>query len=156
MKCEPLEKRFWDKVQQTDNCWLWIGHKNINGYGVFWCGGKKGGKRKLAHRLSYELAYGKFDEKLYVCHKCDNPPCVNPNHLFVGTQKDNMEDCSNKNRTGKNKIAKPFKLVDPNGNIVEGFNLAEFARKNGMNQGSLFNVASGRAKRAYGYTKAPD
>jgi len=94
-----LEKRFWAKVdiRGDDECWNWKACKNQYGYGLFTIAGKK----VVAHRLSYELEIGSIPDGLHVCHKCDNPSCVNPNHLFIGTRRDNWLDSINKGRQGK-------------------------------------------------------
>lgn len=95
----PFEERFWGRVQKTDGCWLWTGNKMRRGYGITYNAGiYEGGKREPAHRISYRLAYGDFPKNLLVCHHCDNPPCVKPDHLFLGTHKDNFLDAKNKNR----------------------------------------------------------
>lgn len=98
-KTDPVE-RFWRNVQKTDGCWNWLGTKHNLGYGLLFLRKRPNGSsdRAYAHRFSYELAKGKIPNGLYVCHKCDNPNCVNPDHLFVGTQSDNMTDCSQKGR----------------------------------------------------------
>lgn len=92
-------KRFWgkvDKISNPNNCWIWTAYK-WRGYGKFgWHG-----KIYLAHRISYELAFGEFDPTLDILHKCDNPACVNPDHLFSGTHLDNMRDMINKGRDYK-------------------------------------------------------
>jgi len=94
-KQEPMEVRFWRFVNKTDECWLWQGAKvGQGGYGNF--GVDK--KHHLAHRVSYELANGPIPDGMWVLHRCDNPPCVNPDHLFLGTRSDNMKDAHQKGR----------------------------------------------------------
>lgn len=94
MKISESE-RFIRKVKKTDYCWLWTGYLKPNGYGQF-----RGSKSMLAHRSSYFIFIGDIPENMNVLHMCDNPPCVNPAHLFLGTQKDNMRDMHSKNRNG--------------------------------------------------------
>jgi hypothetical protein len=90
----PLAERFWEKVNvgTPDECWTWAACTNPLGYG--WINVNNSGE--LAHRISWLINHGEIPEGLVICHKCDNPPCVNPNHLFLGTQKDNMQDYARK------------------------------------------------------------
>lgn len=89
-----FKDRFQENVSPEPNtgCWLWMGPHRVDGYGVF------GGMTKLAHRLSYEAFVGPIRFGGVVMHMCDNPTCVNPAHLRVGTQKDNVHDMIAKGR----------------------------------------------------------
>lgn len=97
IKQTPKE-RLLNKVQPEPNtgCWFWLGAADSLGYGRIGIGGSK---VVLSHRLSYQLFKGPVPEDLCVLHKCDTPCCVNPDHLFLGTKKDNAIDCATKYRT---------------------------------------------------------
>lgn len=94
---DNFEWRFWNKVKKTPTCWLWIGGRFPKGYGMFTV---KGIPRK-AHRISWQIHNGSIPEGLLVLHHCDNPPCVNPKHLWVGTHQDNVDDSVSKGRRCK-------------------------------------------------------
>ena len=89
------EARFWAKVHKTPNCWLWTGAISA-GYGVLRRGRKA--QNILAHRFMWELQYGMIPKGCIICHRCDIPKCVNPRHLFIGTQRDNIQDAIKKGR----------------------------------------------------------
>jgi hypothetical protein len=90
--------RFFKKVDKTTSCWIWTHSTNKFGHGMFSFQGKTLG----AHRFSFQLHNGNISNGFYVCHSCDNPACVNPNHLWLGTASDNMQDMIKKGRQGKN------------------------------------------------------
>ena|SRR3990167_10996306 len=97
MKNNIISQWFWSNVnvkRNIEECWFWRGKKYPNGYGnVIW-----NGHNFLAHRIAYQITYGNIPENLFILHRCDMPICVNPYHLWIGTQKDNMNDCSKKGR----------------------------------------------------------
>ena len=102
---ESVDQLFWRMVSKgnPDECWLWNGSKNRSGYGQI----NRNGKGIKAHRYAYMQANKcSIDRKTLVLHKCDNPSCVNPNHLFLGTQEDNMKDMKEKGRADKAKKVK--------------------------------------------------
>jgi hypothetical protein len=89
-----VEERFNYWIDKSQECWVWNGTIGDNKYGQFYAYGKK----HLAHRFAYELAFGSIPKGFCVMHSCDNPPCVNPNHLSAGTSKDNTHDMIRKGR----------------------------------------------------------
>jgi hypothetical protein len=95
-KQEPVHVRFWRNVQKTPTCWLWTGAYQKPGYGKI----GDGSHSKYAHRVSWELQAGAIPHGLQVLHRCDNPQCVRPDHLFLGTQADNVADMYAKGRDG--------------------------------------------------------
>lgn len=88
-------KRFWSHVDKSGDCWLWTGSRDKDGYGRV-----KGptGRLLRAHRVAWEITYGDLPVNMLVCHRCDNPGCVRPTHLFLGTQSVNMQDAEQKGR----------------------------------------------------------
>lgn len=97
---EEATRMFWSHVDVSsdqDSCWHWNGCRDRKGYGQF----RWNGRNMLVHRISWEIANGPIPDGLGVLHHCDNPRCIRPDHLFVGTQSDNMQDCADKRRTTK-------------------------------------------------------
>ena len=90
-----MEDRFWAKVRRGEGCWEWSAGRSSEGYGSV----RHGGVMVKAHRLAYELTHGKIPTGMVVCHTCDNPPCCNPSHLFVGTVAENNRDRARKGRS---------------------------------------------------------
>lgn len=135
------EERFWHHVTKTNECWEWTGVRKDNGrgllYGVFrtYDGPKdKGGRQRYAHRYSWELHNGPIPNGLLVCHHCDNPPCVRPDHLFLGTAVDNNRDMNEKGRHGSTKgISTNRGANNPNASLDE--TLVRFIRRRYYSEG---------------------
>lgn len=88
------EERFWEKIEKTSTCWLWRGNTNWFGHGIFWADEF----RWKAHRYMWKLIYKNIPPRMHVLHHCDIAACVNPQHLYTGSQKDNIRDCIKRNR----------------------------------------------------------
>lgn len=104
-------KRFWEKVDRSagdDGCWLWTAGKKRKGYGVF----SLKSKDRTAHRVSWAIHTGSIPDDLHCLHRCDCPPCVNPAHLFLGTNADNVADKTAKNRQVKGESSTKAKLTE--------------------------------------------
>lgn len=100
----PTPDRFWRKVVKGPECWEWSGATNgSKGYGVMWAPEVGHSGRAYVHRVSYMLAFGPIADGMFVLHRCDNPKCVRPEHLFLGTNTDNMRDCAAKGRVHTNR-----------------------------------------------------
>lgn len=148
-------KRFFSKVLMDDGekCWEWQAHKNRFGYGRFDLRGKDGKWfKRVAHRVAYELFFGDVPDGFELMHKCDNPSCVNPNHLLVGTHSQNMQDCAKKGRNvifcGENNHNSKLSL----GDVMEirklwssgEYSKRELGEKFGVSPTQISNVVLGR------------
>lgn len=144
-KPTPME-RFMRFVQKSETCWLWTGAKcNSFGHGRF--------DNSSAHRASWKLFRGPIPFGLHVLHRCDNPPCVNPNHLFVGTARDNILDCIAKGRRRNNapKGENHSDAILTESQVLEirklralGFNNPQLAEKYGVSRENISAIATRR------------
>lgn len=105
---ESFADRFWRRVDKSGDCWTWRGQKDGDGYGrVLLDGGKSTG----AHRAAYALVHGEIAAGLKILHKCDNPPCCNPDHLAPGSQKQNMQECIERGRKDLKRLSSSVKAA---------------------------------------------
>lgn len=107
----PLTDRFWEKVEKTPGCWLWTGSCTEKGYGSIGSGGRDG-SHLIASRVSWELYFGPIPAGLWVLHRCDDPACVRPDHLFLGTAADNTADMVSKGRHAHGQTSGPYTRPD--------------------------------------------
>ena len=146
-----VSKRFWSKVETSPHCWNWLGSLTYNGYGRFSLTAKKGLR---AHRFAFEDFYGEIPKGLQVCHHCDNPKCVRPDHLFLGTMKENVDDRERKGRgDGKNRRGEKHPYSKLTENDVYGIRrLYQFggisqdklAEKFGVSQSQIWRIVHGK------------
>ena len=144
---KPVKERLLEKcTKMPSGCWEWQAERKKDrfAYGMFWLNNK----RVRAHRVSYEVHKGPIPEGISVLHKCDNPPCINPDHLFLGTNGENCQDAGNKNR---------FPLNDKHHNTKLSIKEVEEIRSNsftqkvlsdryGVTQGTISRVRSGKRR----------
>lgn len=135
------EERFWSMVEKADACWLWTGYTMSSGHGQMY----HPDGTMLVHRFSWELHNGPIPEGLVVCHKCDVPNCVNPSHLFLGTQSDNVQDAVNKGRLQHGETNGHSKLkVDDVLSIIRlrksGLTEPQIASQFGVSRGAINSI----------------
>lgn len=140
-KRQSREDVFWENIEKTDSCWIWKAGKNPDGYGMMFYHGKYKG----AHRISWSIHHGDIPDGLCVLHRCDVRNCVNPEHLFLGNHKKNMEDMC---RKGRHALGNR-KLTDSN--VIEIKKLIELgnqnltiARKFNMDPSTISNIRYGK------------
>ena len=150
----PLADRFWERVCKTDACWEWSGCKDKDGYGkIVRAGGN--GPEVRTHRLSWELEHGPVPEGLKVLHRCDNPSCVRPDHLFLGTTADNQQDMMRKGRSTRGSRSARAKLNEDTVLSIldllhDGIKQARVARMFGLDKCTINHIWRGRTWRHVG------
>jgi hypothetical protein len=151
-----LDDRFWTKVDKTapNGCWVWTANRNNKGYGMFRPGGIA--PKELAHRLSYQDAKGEIPKGAFILHSCDNPACVNPDHLRVGSAKQNVADMDKRKR----RVSTPLRgednptsllaqseVIDLRKSYIAGDSIPGICARFGVSRHSLTDYTSGRSWR---------
>ena len=151
---DPLRLRFERKYAVTPSgCWEWTAALTADGYGRI----RSGGRPAKAHRVAWELYRGSVPEGMFVCHRCDNPSCVNPDHLFLGTPADNMRDMIAKGRAHHGERHPSHKLTDEQVEQIRSLagtmSQRAIARMFGVKQPAICRILSGKRRAAL---TAPD
>jgi hypothetical protein len=145
-KAKPFAERFWPKVNKTKTCWLWTAGTMGAGYGSF---AVARSKSDYAHRVSWNMAYGEIPTGMKVLHECDNPACVRPSHLFLGTSKDNTQDAVAKGRLAKGERHGRAKLSEREAieilrMVFSGHLHKHVAARFGLSRQHVSDIAGGR------------
>lgn len=148
-------RRFWAKVEKAkgNDCWEWIAYRNALGYGVFGVGGHR---TMLAHRVSFTLTYGEIPADRIVCHKCNVPSCVRPDHLYLGTHASNAADCI---RAGRKPIWRgeshprakltACQVAEIRQRYAAGVGILQLANDYPVGKSQIWNIASRREWNEY-------
>lgn len=145
----PIAERFWEKVEKTAGCWLWTGQKHPQGYGFLDI--KNSSNKRvvlIASRVIWEWENGPIPDGMQVCHSCDNPPCVNPAHLFLGTNQDNIDDKVAKGRQMKgeavpNSIVTEAEVIEMRRRHAAGEMQKDLAVEFGISRPTMSNIIRG-------------
>lgn len=136
-----LADRFWPRVNKSDGCWEWDRPRPDNGYGQI----AVDGRPRYAHRVAWELEHGAIPVGLFVCHRCDNPRCVRPAHLFLGSALDNQSDAARKERKNKKLTADDCRTIIAL--RAGGTRLRDIASRFGVSEGMVSMISRGRRRR---------
>lgn len=147
-KYTTLEEAFWSKVrkQPARGCWIWRGYRMLGGYGKL----SYGGHALRAHRVAYQIYVGPIPLGLNVCHRCDNPPCVNPAHLFLGTHSDNVRDRHEKRRDARGekhgcaKITKADAVAIRRARKKKTASVRQLAVEYGVSRATIYEIVNGK------------
>lgn len=155
----PLKQRFEEKVMPIPwgGCWEWLGHLAGTGYAAIRDDAANGSRQLRASHVSYELHIGPVEEGKIVCHTCDNPRCVNPYHLFLGTHLDNARDRDAKGRQarqrGEDQGQAKLKWADVDAIRLDSRSGAELATAYGVSEATISNILNGRRWIVFGYSR---
>jgi hypothetical protein len=136
-------------IPRENGCWEWTDYKDKDGYGNI----RIDGKNKKAHRVSYETFVGYIPEGMCICHTCDNPPCINPSHLFIGTFDDNNKDRDKKGRGIHGEKVHTAKLTLEEVNEIKvskanGDSYRKLAKKFNVSPGNIWYIVKGKSWRS--------
>lgn len=139
--------RFWSKCFKSDYCWNWIACISSDGYGKFSLKRKNKTVTLRSHRVSYFLTYGEINDKLLICHKCDNKKCINPEHLFEGTVKDNILDAKAKGLLVHTKGEQCSDLTEEQvlnirNRVIKGEKQINIARETGVGKNAIWYIVN--------------
>lgn len=135
------EEFFWLNIKKTDTCWIWEGNKNKDGYGRI----NFNSKHQLAHRYAYELLVGCIPENKLICHHCDNPPCCNPEHLFLGTDRQNTDDKLLKKRHKNGQKLSITSVKEIKKLLNNGLTQKKIGEIYGVTRSAISNIAYGQS-----------
>lgn len=144
---KSIEESFWERVNKTNSCWIWTGQAP-NGYGRI----DRSTGSYSSHRVSWELHFGRVPEGMHVLHKCDNPLCVNPEHLFLGSQVDNNTDKISKSRQAKGEDFPHAKLTEEKVREIremtkQGYSQVELAQIHKIDNSRICAIVNGNSWR---------